>query len=374
MKGWVIVAGDFAPHGGMDRANLELARFLAKDDLVHLVGHRVSDEVGKLPNVSVHLASRPFGKHLLGKPFLAASGKRWAKQLSQDGYRVIVNGGNCSFPDVNWVHCVQAAYSASACGGVFRRARSRALHRYDRWSERKALRSARLVICNSRRTARDVVELLGVEPSRVRVIYLGCDDGPLIDVATRAIFRKRLGWEDRPWVGFVGQFGNRVKGFDTLYAAWRQLCGDYQWDANLAVIGDGPDRSGWIARAEADGLANRIRFLGFRTDVAEILSACDAVAAPSRYDAYGLAVQEAVCRGLPVVVSSAAGISERFPADLGDLILPDSESSTELVDRLRHWWRNREALAVRIRPLSDELRTRTWTDMARDIRDAVQGA
>jgi glycosyltransferase involved in cell wall biosynthesis len=373
VRGWVIVSGDFVPHGGMDLANLELARFLAREDPVHLVAHRVSEDVAALTNVTVHRVSRPLGRNLFGKPFLAAAGKRWGKRLGRAGHRVIVNGGNCSFPDVNWVHCVHTAYPAYPGGGLIRRLKARVLHRCDRRSERNAIARARVVICNSRRTARDVVELLGIDASRVRVIYLGCNPARLqrIDAAIRAENRKRLGWEERPWVGFVGQFGNRVKGFDTLYSAWRVLCDDPAWDANLAVIGDGPDRSSWTARAAADGLTNRIRFLGFRNDVPDILACCDVLAAPSRYDAYGLAVHEAICRGIPVVVSSAAGVSERYAPDLLGLILGNPEDADELAERLRAWRNDHESWVALIRPLSDELRSRSWTDMARDIRAAV---
>jgi glycosyltransferase involved in cell wall biosynthesis len=373
VTGWLLVAGDFVRHGGMDRANLELARFLAAEHPVHLVTHRADDEIAKLPNVTVHRVSRPFGKHLLGQPLLARAGRQWAARLAREGYRVIVNGGNCRWSDANWVHCVHAAYPAPVAGGFLRRVRTRAVHRLNRWTERRSLRAARVVICNSRRTARDVVELLGVDPGRVRVVYLGIDPARLTPVtrADRVAARARLGWDERPWVGFVGQLGNRVKGFDTLYAAWRDLGRESAWDANLAVIGEGPDRPAWEGRAAADGLAGRVRFLGFRADVPDVLAACDAVAAPSRYDAYGLAVHEALCRGLPAIVSAAAGVGERYPPDLADLILTDPESRTELAARLRHWRANLESFALRVRPLADELRSRTWTDMARDIRDAV---
>ena len=37
---------------------------------------------------------------------------------------------------------------------------------------------------------------------------------------------------------------------------------------------------------------------------------------PARYEAYGLAVHEALCRGLPALVSASAGVAERYPADL----------------------------------------------------------
>ena len=373
MTGWLLVAGDFVPHGGMDRANRELARYLAADAPVHLVAHRVDPELAAHPNVTVHIVPRPFGKHLLGQPLLAHTGRQWAARLAREGFRVVVNGGNCPWPDVNWVHCVHAAYPAPKSGGAIRRLKQEFVHSRDRRAERRAIRSARLVLCNSRRTANDVVERLGVGAERVRVVYFGCEAQRLTPVtaADRAENRRRLGWGDRPHVAFIGQLGNRVKGFDTLFAAWERLCREAGWDADLAVIGDGPDRPAWQSRAIARGLVDRVRFLGFRTDVPEILAACDAVVAPSRYDAYGLAVHEALCRGLPAIVSAAAGVSERYPPELHDLILTDPESPAELAERLRHWRANLDSYAARVRPFADELRSRTWADMARDIRDLV---
>src|SRR5208337_946685 len=121
--------------------------------------------------------------------------------------------------------------------------------------------------------------------------------------------------------------GNRIKGFDTLYAAWRELCLDPRWDANLAVVGGGADQPAWKAQAATDDLGGRIRFLGYRTDVPDILAGCDALVHPARYDAYAMAVHEAICRGLPVVVSTAAGVSERYPSELADLVVPALEDA-----------------------------------------------
>ena len=373
MSGWLLVSGDFARNGGMDRANLELAKFLATEEPVHLVTHRVVDELSANPNVTVHRVPRPFGKHLLGQPLLARAGRTWAARLAKKGFRVIVNGGNCRWPDANWVHCVHAAYPSPAVGGFSMRAKMHATHRLNRWNERRAMRKAQLVVCNSRRTARDAVELLGVAPERTKVLYLGSDpvEFPAVTESERRMARSQLGWDERPWVGFVGQLGNRVKGFDTLYTAWSSLCADPLWDANLAVIGEGPTRAEWEARAASDGLAGRIRFLGFRTDVPAVLAGCDALAAPSRYDAYGMGVHEALCRGLPAIVSAAAGVSERYPADLADMILRDAEDANELCDRLKHWRTNLDSFAARIRPLANELRSRTWADMAREMRDTI---
>ncbi len=376
MTGWLLVTGDFSPLGGMDRANLALAQFLAGRGPVHLVTHRAWDDLAAHPNVVVHRVPRPFGRHMLGEPLLGWAGRRWARRLARDGFRVVVNGGNCQWPDVNWVHCVHDAYPSPATGGLAHRAKTRVHHALSLRSERLALACARVVVCNSRRTASDVVHRLVVEPDRVRVVYLGVDAGRFYSVtqAERGAARLQLGWEDRPWVGFVGQLGNRIKGFDTLYAAWRGLCHDPRWDANLAVVGGGADLPGWAAQAATHGLAGRIRFLGYRTDVPDILAACDALAHPARYDAYGMAVHEAICRGLPVVVSSAAGVSERYPSELADLVVPDPDDPGGLADRLRAWRRDMEGWPGRVAGLATTLRAYTWDDMAADFVRAVTGA
>ena len=48
-------------------------------------------------------------------------------------------------------------------------------YRRDLAAERAAIRAARVVICNSRRTRDDVVDRLGIDPSQARVIYYGGD-------------------------------------------------------------------------------------------------------------------------------------------------------------------------------------------------------
>jgi len=375
MTGWVVVACDFTPFGGMDRANLALAGYLADRGPVHLVTHRASEDLAAHPNVTVHLVPRPLGRNMLGEPLLAWAGRRWARRLARDRLRVVVNGGNCLWPDVNWIHYVHAAFPTPATGGWIHRAKTRVHHALSLRSERLALRAARVLVCNSRRTASDVVNRLGVEPDRVRVVYLGVDPRQFHSITPdeRIAARNWLGWDDRPWVGFVGQLGTRVKGFDTLYAAWHELCRDPGWDANLAVVGTGANLPRWQARAASDGLAGRIRFLGYRTDVPEILAGCDAVVHPARYEPYGMAVQEAVCRGLPVVVSSAAGVSELYPPELADLVLPDPEDVGGLVDRLRAWRRDMAAWPGRVADLAAAFRAYTWDDMAADFVRAVNG-
>ena len=129
-KLWLIVSGDFTPWGGMDRANHALASYLAGREgaEVHLVSHRVADDLATLPNVRVHGVRRPWGKHLLGAPLLAREGRRQALRLASRGARVVVNGGNCRWDDVNWVHYVHAAWQPPRDGSYGRRLKT--------WAER----------------------------------------------------------------------------------------------------------------------------------------------------------------------------------------------------------------------------------------------
>jgi glycosyltransferase involved in cell wall biosynthesis len=229
-------------------------------------------------------------------------------------------------------------------------------------------------VCNSDRTRRDVVELLGASPDRTRTVYYGTDPTrfrPATD-AERAEQRARLGWPaDRPVVMFVGALGDRRKGFDTLFAAWSGLCKESSWDAVLVVVGRGAELPAWEERTRAAGLSDRVRFLGFRADVPDLLRAADGLVSPTRYEAYGLGVHEALCCGLPAVVSANAGVAERYPADLADLLLPDPDDAADLAARLRRWRDDTTAARERVRPLGERLRAHTWDDMGRAFLTAI---
>jgi glycosyltransferase involved in cell wall biosynthesis len=369
MHAVAVVSADLVRTGGMDMANYALARRLAEGGPTHVVAHHVAEELAQRAGIVWHKVPRPFRSYLGGAAFLDLAGRNVARTLRRSGGRVVVNGGNCLVHDVNWVHYVHAAFQPGPRSSRLRRAKAAVERPLDLFRERAALTKARLVIANSARTRRDLIELLGVDPSRIATVYLGVDPvsfappGP----ARRAERRARLGFDARPRVAFIGALGDPRKGFDTLYAAWSRLCRKPSWDCDLVVLGRGVDSGPWLARAERDGLAHRIRFLGFRSDVSAILEACDALVAPTRYEPYGLGVHEALCCGLPAIVSADAGVAERFTPELGRLLLEDPESADELAGCLERWRTDGGALRSEVLTLSVELRRRTWDVMADEI-------
>jgi glycosyltransferase involved in cell wall biosynthesis len=378
MNRYVLVSGDFVTTGGMDRCNHALAAFLAgRGDDVHIVAHRASDDLTSLPNVTLHRVAKPLNSYLLAGPLLDRRGRAVARSLSSRGARVVVNGSNCDWPDVNWVHYVHAAATPTiATGGPARRIKAAVAGRIDLAGERRCIGRARLVIANSERTRRDLIGRLGIAPERVRTVYLGADVKRFGAVSDdeRVAARRGLGLaDDRPTVAFVGAMGDRRKGFDTLFDAWKIRAGGPSWDARLVVAGAGASLDEWRARVEAAGLAGSISFLGFRRDVEAVLAASDLLVSPTRYEPYGLNVHEALCRGLPAIVSRDAGVAEQFPEELSGLLLPDPDDAADLAGRLLDWRDRREALRRAVAPTAERLRRRDWPAVAREFVETIEG-
>jgi len=375
---WVLVAADFVKTGGMDRANYALAEYLARlGQDVHLVGHAAAPGLLKAQQLHWHHVPRPLGRDALGWGALDRAGRHWALQLRADGGRVVVNGGNCRWGGVNWVHYVHAAYrSPLRSANPLAHAWHGWKHQRARRDEAAALAQARWVVANSERTRRDLIQLFDLPPARVRTIYYGCDPERFRPVSAmeRAAARRALGWDPgRRTALFIGALGDRRKGFDTLWAAWQRLCADAAWDVDLAVAGRGAELGAWRRRAAAN---TRCALLGFRTDVPALLAASDVLVAPTRYEAYGLGVQEALAAGLPALVSATAGVAERLPPALDGWRLQDPESDVELEQRLRAWRQQADAAPWQpaLEALSQQLRARTWDMMAAEIvalREAV---
>jgi glycosyltransferase involved in cell wall biosynthesis len=360
---YAIVAADFIRTGGMDRANHALAQHLARSGHeTHVVSFRVADDLAAEPNVHVHLAPRPWKRVLLGAPFLGALGLLEARRLGPTA-RVIVNGGNCPVPDaVNWVHYVHAAEAA------VRPRISKRRSFIPRSTERVALSRARLVVANSERTRRDLIDHLAIPESKIRLVYLGVDPDEFRPRSAdeRGEARAALGWDDRPRIVFVGALGDGRKGFAALFAAFRRLARRSSFSAQLVVVGTGKALPIWKARAAEAGLERRIDFLGFRSDVARVVSASEVLVAAPLYEPYGLGVHEALCTEVPAIVSASSGVAERYPSALSDLLLPDPLDDADLAARI-------ERVLIRSRPFpglaafARDLRARTWEKVAADI-------
>jgi glycosyltransferase involved in cell wall biosynthesis len=372
MTQWVLVAGGFHRNGGMDRLNRALARHLIeRGNSVHLVCHSVEPDLQDKA-ASVEIVPRPGNSFLLGGFLLGQRGREVAQRLTRQSSRtrVVINGGNCNWPDVNWTHCVHHAWERNdrLSPGWFK-LKNRSFHWQACRRELSALRRARVVIANSKRTRRDLINHMNIPDDRIHVVYPGADPNFTPPTACeRAEARAWLGKDDQPLVAFVGALGyDSNKGFDVMFSAWRSLCSHPAWNADLIVAGGGRATDFWRQQIAEAGLDGRIMLLGFTERIPKLLAAADLLVSPVRYEAYGLNVHEAICCGVPAMVTRSAGVAERYPAELRELLIDDPEDSDALADRLFCWHAAISSWRQRIASLSEVLRRHTLDIMAKQI-------
>jgi glycosyltransferase involved in cell wall biosynthesis len=358
----------------MDMPNLALAQFLAGEGHeLHVVAHRADPQLLALPNVRFHRAPKPLGSYFAGAPGLDWLGRHVAGSVLRRGGSAVANGANCQIAGVNWVHYVHAAYDPPSAVRGWRVAKRAVERRLGLRAERNALKRARLIIANSQRTRHDLIQYLGLPEEKIRVIYYGIDATrfrPATELE-RSACRRELGLDERPVVVFIGALGDRRKGFDTLFAAWQRLVESGTWNATLLVVGQGAELPQWQRRAEQANLSESIHFLGFRRDVPRLLAGADLLVAPTRYEAFGQGVCEALCCGIPAIVSSSAGAAERLSLPLSELTLVSPENVEELSAKLRAWSSEQKRYKELALAHSVLLRERTWKTMAREIAELL---
>jgi glycosyltransferase involved in cell wall biosynthesis len=364
MRDWVIVAGGIRRAGGQDRANLELARYLASSGRyrVSLVANRVDTEVTSFPNTSVWLVRPPMGSNVLGETLLRREARRITRRVSATAI-VLANGGNYVHASANWVHCVHAAWKPSDEGAPgLRRILSRTKKYTARVAEETAFKNARVLVANSKKTARDLQEYLGVTADRIRVVYFGADPPEAEDANAGPRFR----------IGFVGALGwDRNKGLDIALRAFSHATRHLDPRYRLVVAGGG-STTHWRRQVERLELGDRVEFVGFVDDIARLLRSFDVLISPVRYEAYGLAVQDALVQGTPVLVSADSGVAERL-SSVPTFLVTEKENPRAWSERLLDTLRELGSARSHAKRLGQELGSRSWSKMAEEIVSLVEG-
>ena len=145
---------------------------------------------------------------------------------------------------------------------------------------------------------------LGLAPrEKYGVIHNGVDPAPFEALPDKAEARRLLGLPpDATLVIAVGRLSPE-KGQDILLDALGRLRETHPRVQGV-LVGDGPLRAALEARAPAGA----VHFLGLRKDVPLCLRSADLFVLPSRYEAQGMVVVEAMMAGLPVVAMRVGGV------------------------------------------------------------------
>jgi len=194
---------------------------------------------------------------------------------------------------------------------------------------------------------RMIVERLGASPDHVELLPNGIDLTLFAEArnSQRRAARAALGFAADAWV--VGSVGSLtpVKGHGVLLnAAARFAAGCERF--RLVIVGDGPLRNALADEAARLGIGDRVRFTGWREDIATMLAAMDAYVCSSLSEGMSNALLEAMASGLPVVATNAGDNPVVIRNGVDGLIAPPSDAeslaaalqlicgSPELADRL----------------------------------------
>lgn len=113
--------------------------------------------------------------------------------------------------------------------------------------------------------------------------------------------RRQLGLENEFTIGHVGRF-NQPKNHPFLLDIFAALL-RREPKAVLLLVGGGEDMTKIQAKAQALGVAEHVRFLGIRSDVADLMQAMDVFVFPSLYEGLPVTMVEAQAAGLPCIIS-----------------------------------------------------------------------
>ncbi len=134
---------------------------------------------------------------------------------------------------------------------------------------------------------------------------------------------------------FVGSLIQR-KGVDILLLAMSAVRAEHP-QVHLAVVGDGPERAALERQSHEIGLTGSVDFIGPQSqhDIALWMQRARLFVLPSREEALGIVLLEALASGTPCVASRVGGVPDIVTADVGVLVPPaDSAALAKAVSTL----------------------------------------
>ena len=181
-----------------------------------------------------------------------------------------------------------------------------------------------LAIAVSRSTAEFVVNARCIPAELTRVVYLGApldEFGRVRSVDEVRAARSAIGVPDGMFaVGTVTRL-MPSKGNCYLIEAISQVVASCP-DIRFCVVGEGELQGELEAQAQALGVADKVRFMGFMRDVSVAYAAFDLVVFPSLWEGTPLTAFEALAMGRPIIATDCDGLLDILTADTDARIVP----------------------------------------------------
>lgn len=175
-----------------------------------------------------------------------------------------------------------------------------------------------------------------IPESKIKIIHNGIWTDQFRKSDQHAITKKRAELhipDDFRIVGVVSRL-RKEKGVEYFIKAMPLILKKYPKSIFL-IAGEGPLREKLEAQARELGINGNIRFLGFRTDVVDILSIMDVTVIPSLTEGFGVALLEAMSVGTPIVATEVGGMRE-IARDAETVLFVPPGNTEELAQKVLH--------------------------------------
>jgi UDP-glucose:(heptosyl)LPS alpha-1,3-glucosyltransferase len=324
--------------GGVERVVYECARFLAARN------HRVSV-------VSQDFESIPGVRHLpvpgSRSPSLLSSlaySHHAPRRIRNAGFDVLATHGTvCPRWGVHWVQSVHRAWLERAAlmrppGSLARlKQRLNPAHLFLLHLEEKHFRNRayRRLIATTPRVRDDLLRLYGVPPEDVEILPNGfspSEFNPERRAQRRELMRRRLGLLPNETVLLFAANELARKGFPTLLSALRAL----RSHRFRVLVTGRPCVREIRSAARKMGVEDFVLACGSTNEIADYHAAADLFVLPTQYEAFSLAILEALASGLPVITSSVPGARDAIRPGVNGFLLQNPLDGKELASVLRN--------------------------------------
>lgn len=172
----------------------------------------------------------------------------------------------------------------------------------------------------------NLIDVYKIDEKNIKTIYNSILVPKKVDKAKDVLFEKQ-----KVYIGSIGRLSEQ-KGFDIFINAMKSIV---QKNDNVMgiIIGDGELKDELINQVKNNGLDDKIIFLGYRTDVLNIIKALDFVVLSSRWEGFPLTPIEVFSQKKTIVASDISGNNEIVKNEYNGLLF-EKDNSFELSKKI----------------------------------------
>jgi glycosyltransferase involved in cell wall biosynthesis len=381
-----LVYAHFNLTGSLPREQVQLARYLVRaGHEVHAYVFAATSDPDLAPEVHFHdVPASPASDSRFGLPLHVATFARNATKLIERDRTAydVVHGRGMSTWEQDIVHLTGVVSGERRRDQLSRDSDGFATRMKDvvlpvaapivlvrKFIERRILEDrVPLEIHTSSRFVRDdVLDAYELDPDRIRVATLGVDPDEFRVPVDPMAARRAVGLSEPGIVIlFCGKDFKR-KGLDRAVLALSKM----REPARLVIVGE-DDAAPYLALARGLGIAERLHFLGHRTDTWRFFQAADIFVLPTRVDMWGLTVPEAMATGVPPITTTGAGVADVIANEENGFVLSeplDVDLLAATFDRLAADPKLRHRIG---RAAQKRVRSLTWDEHGRQVETAMR--